>query len=454
MTRSQKLAAEIVEKGKAFSELMAKETLTETEATQVKELNTEIKGLRASHDEAVTLEKDADENARYVDALTGDPVNLRHDAGTTGEVKNQGFNPAGETVIDKKTMATIYEEGELGLSRKQLESISSIDYKRAFKNYMRKGVNGLSGGEVKTLQEGVDASGGFLVPEDVLSTIIDKKPTPTRVAGLVETLQTSRDNLSISKVNYTTDNKYTTGMRVTWTGENPTSNTQHRVTDPAFGQVRIPIHTAMMSLPLTLDMIEDSAFPMVSWASGKFQETVGLLKDDMIINGSGIGQPSGILLSPGSANQPDIVVSGSGTALLGDGLWDLVYTLPEQYDENARMLLNKTSTGRAIAKLKDSQNRYLFGYGDQDNGLAGARPKELCGYPYIYSAMMPDVAANAYPIIFGDFRGYYLVNRIGFSIQVLKERYAEENQVVLLGRVRFGGQVVEDWRLKIQKVST
>jgi HK97 family phage major capsid protein len=62
---------------------------------------------------------------------------------------------------------------------------------------------------------------------------------------------------------------------------------------------------------------------------------------------------------------------------------------------------------------------------------------------------MPNTGANNYPIIFGDLRGYYLVNRVGFSVQVLRELYAETNQILLLGRVRFGGGVGEEWRIKV-----
>ena len=273
----------------------------------------------------------------------------------------------------------------------------------------------------------------------MLNVLIQKRPTPTRVAGMVTRLQTSRDALAMPKVNYAADDIYTTGIRVTKTGEIPASSTVHRVTDPVFGMIRIPVHTFMMSMPLTNDMIEDSAFPIVAWSTGKFSETVDLLYDNEVLTGSGIGGPAGILLNPGGTDQPAIVVSGAAGAVTPDGIMDLAYALPEQYDQNARFVFNKTSTAKAIAKLKDTANRYLFGYGDMDNGLAGSRPKEPIGYPFEYSGFMPDIAANAFPIIFGDFMGYYLVNRIGFSIQVLRELYAETNQIVLLGRLRFGG---------------
>ena len=73
----------------------------------------------------------------------------------------------------------------------------------------------------------------------------------------------------------------------------------------------------------------------------------------------------------------------------------------------------------------------------------------LAGKPVVFSAFMPNVGAANNVMIYGDPRGYYLVNRIGFSVQVLRELYAETNQILLLGRIRFGGKVVEGWRMKI-----
>jgi HK97 family phage major capsid protein len=69
------------------------------------------------------------------------------------------------------------------------------------------------------------------------------------------------------------------------------------------------------------------------------------------------------------------------------------------------------------------------------------------------SAFMADVATNSYSVLFGDLRGFYMVDRVGFSVRVLSELYAETNQVLLLGRIRFGGQVAEPWRMKIGKTS-
>lgn len=370
-----------------------------------------------------------------------------------------GITPSGEAVLENSRrgfeMAYLDPKGMIdkAFGANAFTRCAEDDYKLAWHKMLRGGWHGLSNAEQAALQEGVDTSGGYLVPDDLLNRIIAKEPTPTRVAARTTQLNTSRDAISIPKVNYSTDDLYTTGIRATWTGEIPASATTHRVTEPVFGQVRVPVYTAMLSMPVTNDLVEDSMVGLMDWLGMKFNETIDLLRDNMVLNGTGVNQPMGILANPGGTNHPATVVTGSAAALTGDGLIDLTEALPEQYDENAVLVFNKTNTGKAIRKLKDGDGRPLVSYGAADFGLASGRYREINGYPYIWSGFMPNVGANTYPIVFGDLRGYYLVNRIGFSVQVLRELYAETNQVLLLGRVRFGGMVAEDWRLKIQKVA-
>lgn len=368
-----------------------------------------------------------------------------------------GARKSGEAILDDQGESILVNsEGEPLLDDKTFAAIGAPEYKSAFRRYLRQGIQGVKADDLKALQEGLDVSGGYLVPPDILNRLIAKDPAPTNVAARVTRLNTSRDAMTIPRVTYTTDDIYTSGMRVTWTGEVPASATTHRVTEPTFGQIRIPVYTAMMSLPLTNDMIEDAAYPVVQWCTGKFEETIELLRDNMIINGTGVGQPSGILVNPNATDNPATVVSGATSTLTADGIIDLGFALPEQYDRNGAFVFNKTNSALAIAKLKDGDGRYLWGSGLQDSGLAvpAIRQRELLGYPVMLNAFMPNIAASAYPIIFGDLSGYYLINRVAFSIQVLRELYAETNQVLLLGRVRFGGVVVEPWRMKIQQVGT
>lgn len=364
------------------------------------------------------------------------------------------FNKDGETHVENKDgNLLVSDTGEPIMEPATIKAIRSPEYKSAYMSYLRMGINGISAAAIKTLQEGADPSGGYLVPEEILNKVIAREPAPTTVQSKVTRVPSSRDTLVMPKVVYATDNLYTSGMRVTWTGELPATATAHRVTEPVFGELRIPIFTAMMSLPLSNNLVDDASFPVMSWSSSKFNETIELLYENMIINGSGVNQPRGILLNPDGTDEPATVVSGSAAALTADGIVDLGFALPEQYDRNAAFVMNKTNVARNIAKIKDGDGRYMWGAGTQDSGLSvpAVRGRDLLGYPVLYNAFMPNIAANAYPIIFGDLSGYYLAIRAGFSIQVLRETYAEQNIVVLLGKVRFGGVVAEPFRLRIQQ---
>lgn len=383
------------------------------------------------------------------------------------------YKRAGTTVVDvrdigtgdvmKRIASVIDETGDGLLNTKTWKLIHDRSYGDAFREYFvkRGKVDMMSDSARKALSEGVDGDGGFLVPADILTLLISREPTPTRVNSMVTSLNTGRDRLIMPKVVWepgdSTKNLYTTGMRFTWTGEIPTSNTQARMTPPAFGTVEIPILTAMGSLLITNNLIDDAIFNLNSWIAMKIAETEDLFYDNMILNGIGNTQPEGILMAPGTTGQPDTY--NLGNPMVGDGIVGLSWSLPEQYDENARWILSKTTTGKDIGLLKDSQGRYLFGAGYQDSGLAVTRPTILAGYPFAFSGFMPASSsggapvANAYPLLFGDLRGYFKARRLAVSIQFLDQVYAEINQSAIVVRLRWGGKTAEPWRMLIGKVA-
>ena len=378
--------------------------------------------------------------------------------GQNGGATVTGMRAAGETVIENapgSKSVLFNSEGEGILDERTMRVLRDPAYSKAFKAYLRVGIHGMTESKgLKVLQEGSDTGGGYLVPEDLLNRIIARKPTLTRVAANVQRFTTSRDAVVLPKVNYSTDNLYSSGMRVTWGGEVPATATTIRVTEPVFGQTRIPIYTGMMSLPITNDLVEDSAFDLIGWASGKFAETGELLRDNMALNGTGVAQPHGILVNPNATDNPGTTASGAAAALTWAGLQDILWAIPEQYEDNTKWVFNKASTGLAIASLVDGDGRPLWTMGSQDTGLVGSpKQKLLLGYEVLYSGFMPNVGAGTYPIIVGDLQGYYLVDRVGFSIQVLRELYAETNQLLMVGRVRFGGLAAEPFRMRIQTVS-
>lgn len=386
-----------------------------------------------------------------------------------------GFEPAGSSQFAyddrRKTWEMIQEAGAGTLGEKRWQLMSSFEYKRDFALYLRKGLKILDV-SYKTLQEGLDDQGGVFAPAELIARIIGRLPAPTKLRGLVTTLTTGRDTLILPRKQYSADDIYTTAFRVTWTGEIPSDGTGdlEKVNDQNLtGNIDIPVHTAMLTAPVTRNLIEDSAFPIQAWLEAELAQTIDITYEDMILNGSTSyattpgaqsGQPTGILFGAATGNgagstantYPEVILTGTAGGIDYNSLIDTQTALAPQYEtDSTRWVMNKKSTYRALNKLLDAQNRPLFTTGYDDSGLVRGRGRILLGDEVILTQLMQNIAAANFPIVYGDLKGYFLAQRIGFSIQVLDQTRAKANQIELVGRIRFGGRPIEPWRLKILK---
>lgn len=384
----------------------------------------------------------------------------------SGGMKHLG---GARTGVDEVKAGVLYSRGAGMFGQKAWDAIQDPDYTKAFDEYLRKGERAEKWA-MKLLEVGQDPQGGYLAPAQQIDTVVARKPTPTRLAGMVTQMSVGRDAVEMPRVNYQSNSSddplgqiYTTGFRVTGTEEVPSSFTQAQVNDAnLFGTIRIDNFTHMMRGVLTNSMIEDPGFDVLGWTEGKFQETADIFRDDIIINGTGVQMATGILPYAANANATvplTVIPTASAATIVGDDVLNPSLDIPEQYEDAIRYILNKTQTYKLIRKLKDSNGRYLFGYGYQDSGLASGRPTDLGGYPYTFTGLMKQyLSSGAFtsgttPLIAGDPKGYTQTLRLGFSVQVLREIRAEYNQVVLIGRIRIGGTVVEPWRLRVLKVA-
>lgn len=369
-----------------------------------------------------------------------------------------GFREAGpeegNVPVDAKAWRVIEVKTVLG-EKKEVRynvplAVQARDYASAFEAYLRKGYAALGPEDRKTLTEGVDTAGGFLVPEDLQTQIIKKVAQTAVMRGLCQVRQTSRDIATWPRVNYSSDDIYTSGVRLTWTGESPASSTVHRVTDPITGQVKIPVHTAMASLPISNDLIEDAAFDVIGVASDLISEAYALGEDNAFINGNGVGQPMGLLAEVNTANGPAEVHIGTSPTLAG--LLNLEAALPSQYERNARFMARKTfwNTLRSVAATTSGD---LIWPVTAQYGYLPDTPPTLMGYPIVKCEFVPAIATDAYSLIFGDFSGYCILDRVGLAIRRLDDVYAESNVTVLLARKRVGGYCVEPYRFKIGQMS-
>ncbi len=300
-----------------------------------------------------------------------------------------------------------------------------------------------------TMVEGTDSLGGYIVPADFKAELIKRLAGATVVRGRARAWTTQRDRVEFP-IQAGGDDQHPSAVRVSWVDEE-TSESEH-TTNAKVNMKAIDVHTVMASIPVSRNMLEDAAFSIDSLLASLFAEESAIDEDNQFIQGNGIGKPEGIL--PGGTNQLGLTEakSGNASALTWDGLLSTIFSLPSQYRQNAVWIANRTTLAE-IAKMKDSSGQYLWQATAYKGGASGV-PRTLLGFPILEQEVMPDVAANAYPLVFGDLRGYYIVDRVGISVERLADATSVmANKVFFVMRRRLGGRVIEPWRFVVHKVS-
>lgn len=352
-----------------------------------------------------------------------------------------------------------------------------VDQRNAFQKYLRFGEQKLSVDDVKMLQqvvftpglvkmalaegfdyvtslkatmiEGVNSLGGYAVPVDFQARVIERLATDSVIRNRASVDRTSRDMVEIP-VSIGGDDQYSSAVRVTWVDETPTAGTAD--TNLRFGLESIPIHTMMAETGLSRNMVEDSAFNIENFLTRKFAEAADIDEDNRFAAGPGAGSPQGIL--PGGINALSLteVVSGDADEVTWDGLLKLQYAIPSRYRKKAVWLANRTTYGK-IARLKSGDNYLWNPYQFQGGTDLGPQTK-LLGFPVLEQEEMPDEAANAYPMVFGDLTGYQIFDRVGMTVErYLDSATARVNTIMYVMRRRLGGQLVEPWRFAVMKCS-
>lgn len=305
--------------------------------------------------------------------------------------------------------------------------------KGAFAEFVRKGEK--AGPEaLKALSVADDTTGGYLAPKEYVRDIIKNVTEFSPVRQLATVRTTTQRAIQIPK--------RTAQFSAAWVAE---QGTRSETTGLAFGMLEIPNHELYAMVDISMQNLEDSAFNLEAELAAEFAEQFAVAEATAFVSGNAVGKPEGLLTNASVSE----TVSGAASAITADGLIAIFYDLKDVYARNATWVL-KRSTLKAIRQLKDSQNQYLW-----QPGLAGGAPATILDRPYVEATDMPAVAANAYPVVFGDVRrAYTIVDRVNISILRDALTQATSGNVRFIARKRVGGQVVLPEAIRKMKIST
>ena len=306
---------------------------------------------------------------------------------------------------------------------------ASAEYRKAAVQALRTNFRQIS----DVLQEGVDASGGYLVPTEwdtQLVKILDEENVFRRLARVITTSGEHKINiLSNRTIAYVVAE----GAQIT-------------ASNMTFAQKTLDAHKIAVSTQVTNELLFDNAYNLESEIISDFGRALGALEEDLFLNGDGVGKPTGLLTT--AMADSDCVVTTAGAAISADDIINLEYALKRPYRAKAAFLMND-STLAAIRKLKDSTQNFLW----QPSFQAG-EPEKLAGYPVYTSAYFPTVAAGKAAIVFGDFSGYRIGDRGARWFMRQQEKYSDTFSTGFVMVERVDGILVENEKVKVLKMKS
>lgn len=331
----------------------------------------------------------------------------------TNEIRRMERRDAMEAELNKPVNQPITAQPERHQPEKQ--GRASNAYKEDFGRHLR--------GKApihNVLSESVDQDGGYIVPEEFERDIVTGLDSANVIRSIAKVITTHNDRKIPIAVGHSA---------AAWTAENGA----YTENNPTFGQKEIDAHKLTDLIRVSVELLQDAAFPLEQYIANEFARAFGIAEEQAFCVGTGSGQPTGIFTENGGQVG---VTAAAGNGVTADELINLVYALKAPYRRNAKFLMND-ATISYIRKLKDGNGVYLW-----QPSLQAGEPDKLLGYDLYTSPYAPTMAAGALTIAFGDFKNYWIGDRAGRTVQRLNELYATNGQIGYVATERVDGKVI------------
>ena len=280
------------------------------------------------------------------------------------------------------------------------------------------------------LQEGIDASGGYLVPEEMDREIVKRLEEENVFRRLARTITTSGEY----KINIAADKP-----TEAWIEEGEALV----FSDPTFNQIKLDAHKLSVAVKVTEELLADNAFDLEGYLIEEFARALANAEEDAFLNGVGDNKPHGIFHETDGGM---VAVECANAQIKFDDIFNLVYSLKRPYRKKARFIMND-QTVAILRKVKDNNGAYIW-----QPSVQASEPDKILGYPVETSAYCPLAEAGNPCIAFGDYSYYKIGERGTRSFQELKELYAGNGMIAFVAKERVDGKLALREAVQILKI--
>lgn len=290
---------------------------------------------------------------------------------------------------------------------------------RAFENYVRGAVNERDTGVNLT-----KTGNGAVIPTSIANRIIKK------VYDICPILEKSqkfnvKGNLDLPYYDVTTST-----INVAYQNE----FTAMQSSAGAFKSIQLTGYLAGALCKVSRSLINNSQFDIVGFIVDEMAYAIKRFIENELLNGTD-GKVDGL------SKLSNSLTSKSADAITANELIELQGKVKDVFQANAIWIMSP-ATRIALRELKDSMGRYML----QDD-ISLPFGHSLLGKPVYVSDNMAEIGAGNTAIYYGDMSGLATKFNEEINIEVLREKYADEHAVGVIGWFEFDSKVQDAQKL-------
>ena len=248
--------------------------------------------------------------------------------------------------------------------------------------------------------EASGADGGFLVPEQFSTEIMQHMLEQDSFLPLTDTTPVSGNTMSFPKDETTPWG--TDGIRSFWTGE----AAQITETKPLFGKTRLELNKLTALVPITDELLSDTV-ALESYIAKKIGQSIRWKVNDAIINGTGAGQPYGLFVSDVLVSVVKEVSQVANT-IVAENVGKMFGRIPGDGISRAVWIINNDAYNQILVLTVGNQPIWTPPLA----GLKSAPAGNLLGRPIMISQTCQTLGTKG-DILLVDFGGYNTIQKAG-----------------------------------------
>ena len=202
-----------------------------------------------------------------------------------------------------------------------------------------------------------------------------------------------------------------------------------------FNSITLTGYLAGALTKISRSLINNSQFDIVAFVVDEMAYAIKRFIENELLNGTPGNPPTTPSKVLGLYGLTNYITAAAQTAVTADEVVQLHDRIKDEFQENAIWIMSP-ATRTALRLLKATTGYYLL-----NDDVSSPFGTTLLGKPVYVSDNMPNMAAGKNAIFYGDFRGLATKFNEELSIEVLREKYADEHAVGVIGWFEFDSKV-------------